>query len=86
MIEEQMYFHRNILVRLVVIVLKMVVVVIFMVGRDGSIDRSDSSIARSSSLTDRSRDLDACDGVVVGDKVGNDWTGLKVMLEMTVVV
>lgn len=62
------------------------VVMIFMVGRDGNLDRRDSSIARSSSLTDRSSDCDVCEGAVIGDEGGNDWTRFKVMLKMTVVV
>lgn len=59
------------------------VVMIFTAGRDGNLDRSGSSIAISSSLADRSSD---CDGAVVGDEVDDDRTGLKVMLEITMVV
>lgn len=62
------------------------VVMIFTAGRDGNLDRSGSSIAISSSLADRSSDCDACDGAVVGDEVDDDRTGLKVMLEITMVV
>lgn len=60
------------------------VVIIFMVRGDGNLDRSDSSIVRISSFIDWSSDSDVCDGVVVGDEVGNDWIELKVMLEMIV--
>jgi len=35
---------------------------------------------------DRSSDCDACDGAVVGDEVDDDRTGLKVMLEIVMVV